>query len=198
MKLKKLKIKKYELIKLHLLKSRVYKNSKKKSYAIEYLNKLKLHFKKILRIIYQYHVNNKVILFLGFPYSKNKNLLNNLKISKHYFIPEDVWVNGFFINKHSIFKYLNFNSNKSKNMKSLLNIKVVPDLIVMFKFPSNYNMVKEILSLDIPIVCFEHSKNITNKLTYIVQDDIGEIKIQRFYKFLIYSIVKKPKRSNMH
>jgi ribosomal protein S2 len=197
MKLKTLKIKKYELIKLHLLKSRIYKNLKKKNYDIEYLNKLKIHFKKILRIIYQYHVNNKVILFVGFPYSKNKNLLNNLKMSKHYFIPEDVWVNGFLINKNSLRKYLNFNLSKSKNMRSLLNIKVVPDLIVMFKSPSNDNMVKEISKLDVPIVCFGNDNNIINKLTYLLKDNFGEIKIKQFYKFLIYSILKKPKLSKV-
>ena len=197
MKLKSLKIKKYELLKLHLLKSRIYKTSKTKQNGIEYLNQVKLHLKKILRIIYLYHISNKVILFVGFPYSKNKNLLQSLKDSRHYFIPEDVWVNGFLINNNSLLKYLNFNSIKSKNMKSLLNIKIVPDLVVIFKVPSNTSMVKEISKLDIPVACFSDDTNKINKLTYLLKNNFGDGKEKQFYKFLIYSILKKSKHSKL-
>ena len=71
MKLKKIKQKKYKLLKLHLLKSQVYKNNRNDNSFDEQVNKsleqTELHLKKALKVIYECHLNNFKILFVGLP-----------------------------------------------------------------------------------------------------------------------------------
>ena len=65
------------LILFQIVKSKIYKKE------VKYHN-TKLYLKKIAKIIYEYHINNKSILFLNFPniIQKEVNLLINK--TKHY------------------------------------------------------------------------------------------------------------------
>ena len=69
MKLKTLQFK--QILKLHLLKYRTYEQSLKNNnfnLVTELtLNQIIINFKKILQVIFQYHSQNKRILFIGIP-----------------------------------------------------------------------------------------------------------------------------------
>ena len=132
MKIKQITNIKYKLIKLKLIKSQFYKpKTKKINKYNKILEQIQIGFKKNLQIIYEYHINNKQILFIGFPIIFNKSLF---KKTQHLFISNSVWINGILSNKMSIFRYLNLKrlkqtKNKNfrfNNLSNLLELKNKP------------------------------------------------------------------------
>merc|ERR1711966_134325 len=90
MKLKNLKNYKQQITQLQTLKL----SYKKKSFNSKHESTLtKILLNQILRIIFEYHLNNKKILFIGFP----KKFYRTLKNTKHLQIPElinnEIWEN---------------------------------------------------------------------------------------------------------
>lgn len=180
MKIKKIKNYKYNLFKFKLIKSKIYKTNFKNIKLDHSLNivleKVELHFKKILQIIYEYHVNNKQILFIGAPISLQKKFSTVLKKTKHSLIPENIWVNGLISNKAAIFRNLNLkrlkNIKKQKynisNINSLLTITKKPDLIIVFNKDLDSNAITEIYKLRIPIISLNNSSCFDLKTTYTV------------------------------
>ena len=137
---------KNKLIELQILKFKIYKNNIEKK-KIEH-NKIKLYFKKIAHIIYEYHINNKVILFVNFP-SELENNINSLKKNiKHIFISKENLVNGFLTNKSvDIYSKLIQSSKESK----FSNKKKFFDLIVIFN-PNDDYVLNESYKLHIPTI----------------------------------------------
>jgi hypothetical protein len=133
---------KNKLIELQILKSKIYKipiNKKK----IEN-SKIKLYFKKIAHIIYEYHISNKTILFVNFPSKLENNIISLRKTTKHIFISKENWVNGFLTNKSvNMYSKLIPNYNK-KNF-------VFFDLIVIFN-PTNNHIFNESYNSYIPTI----------------------------------------------
>merc|ERR1712024_102201 len=69
-------------------------------------NILELHLKKIFSVIFEYHKNRKLIIFLGIPKKIKNKYKRTFSKTKHIFLPEYYWVNGLLTNKNSLFKYI--------------------------------------------------------------------------------------------
>lgn len=189
MKLKSIRVKKYKLMRLYLAKYEAYKKSKTLIGSDIILDRLEVSFKKALFLIYQYHIYNKQILFIGVPNSTNKKFLYVLCKSNHIFLPRFVWKRGLLGNKESMSKkVLNFVSFK-RSFTLLEN----PHLIVIFNEEKLYNIVPECRRLCIPILYFGSYNKKLEGVTYIVEGNFVSRKMKSFFQFLIYSILKKNK-----
>lgn len=173
MKTKNLKTKKFTLLHLHLIKFQAYKQ---KNLCFNSLNLLELKIKQILQIIALYHSNKKRILFIGFPYINNKNIL---KYSKHTFIPKNVFSNGSFVNKT---KY-----------SSLVKTS---DLSIIFNpTKKEFFLFKEFYSKNKPLIVLGNSffnNKINHKITYNAFGFNTRKYVKQFCSFLIFTILKQP------
>lgn len=138
MKIRELKSK--QILSLYLLKSKVYNqvtpkdvsNFSNKSYFIETLVSLK----RVLQIIFQYHVKNKLILFIGLP--------ENLRIK---------------INKSTchvaLSKYVSFQGVISGTFKNenLFKGGKKPYLVVLVNHVNVNEVIKETYLAKIPLIC---------------------------------------------
>jgi hypothetical protein len=107
------------------------------------------HLIKVCNIIYQYHLLNKKILFLGFP----TNFKNILKKTEHKIIPESLLFNGMVSNK----EFIN-NTIKTK----IKNI----DLIIL-QNQNNYSAIeKESDTARIPTITLNNNQKFNNKTAY--------------------------------
>ena len=191
MKLKNIRIKKYKLLRLYLAKYEVYKISRLVLDNYEHiLDRLELSFKKVLLIIYHYHIFNKKILFVGFPHSTEPKMLQVLSKSNHIFLPRSVWENGLLGNKGFISK----KSLNSTYLKKKLEFKENPHLIVIFTDEKLFNLVSEARKLSIPIIYFGSLTQEFDGISYRVEGNFVKKKIKNFFQFLIYSILKKSKK----
>ena len=191
MKLKNIRIKKYKLLRLYLAKYEVYKINKLVLDNYEHiLDRLELSLKKVLLIIYNYHILNKKILFVGFPYSTEKKMLEVLLKSNHIFLPRSVWENGLLGNKDFISK----KSRNSTYLKKFLEFKDNPQLIVIFTEEKLSNLVSEARKLSIPIIYFGSLTQELDGISYSVEGNFFKKKIKNFFQFLIYSILKRSKK----
>ena len=171
------------------------------------LEQLEIGFKKNLQIIFEYHINNKQILFIGFPKIFKKNIF---KKTQHLFISDSIWLNGILSNKISIFRYLNIKRLKQtknkkfrfNNLSNLLKLKNKPDLIVFFDQNKNIKILNDVYKTRIPIITF-NSKILDNKLTYSVLKNkyVNQSSFKNVCFLCLYSIfkkcfLKKPKKIN--
>jgi len=124
---------KNKLIELQILKSKIYKIAIEKK-KIEN-SKIKLYFKKVAHIIYEYHINNKTILFVNFPPKLKNNIIELKKNIKHIFISKENWINGLITNK-SVNIYSNFKQSSTYSNNNFF------DLLVIFN-PTNNNILNE-------------------------------------------------------
>lgn len=163
---------KNKLIELQILKSKIYKISKKKK--IEN-NKIKIYLKKFAQIIYEYHINNKTILFVNFPSKFENNLILLNKNIKHIFISKDNWINGFLTNKSTnIYSRLIKNFNESKISNKIFFF----DLIVIFN-PTNNHIFNESYNSYTPTIVIS-DELINNKIPLLKQS----YKILGYFKFI--------------
>jgi len=190
MKLKKIGIKKYKLMRLYLTKYEAYiKDNSFVFVSDRVLDRLEIGFKKALFVIYQYHVFDKRILFIGLPYSSDQKILKVFLNSNHIFIPRAVWKQGLIGNKESVSK----KSKKRNYVQKLLDLKENPHLIVILNETKLSNLVPEIQKLSIPIVYFGNSINNFEGILYFIRGNFVKKKMKDFFQFLIYSILKQPK-----
>jgi len=187
MKLKNVRIKKYKLIRFYLAKYEAYTKSELSLDSI--LDRLELGVKKMLFLIYQYHIYNKKILFVGFPYSSDKKFLQVLIKSNHIFVPRSVWKRGLIGNKSSILT----KSSDLYYFKKFLEIKGNPHLIVLFNEEKIYDIVPECTKLSIPVIYFGKVVKGLEGVFYIVEGRFVNTKVKNLFQFLIYSILKKSK-----
>jgi ribosomal protein S2 len=188
MKLKHIKIKKYKMMRLYLSKYEAYKTSKIAFGSIDtILDRLEIGLKRALFVIYQYHIFNKTILFIGLPQSMDKRFVQVLLKSKHIFVPSYAWEKGSMGNKMSISKQ----SRNFSYFKKFLEMKNNPQLIVLLNEGRLQNIVPECQKLCIPIVYIgSHTEEIDSN-SYIVEGNFITRKMKNFFHFLIYSILKK-------
>ena len=198
MKIKQIPNIKYKLLKLKLIKSQFYKpKTKKINKYNKMLEQLEIGFKKNLQIIFEYHINNKQILFIGFPTIFKKNIF---KKTQHLFISDSIWLNGILSNKISIFRYLNIKRLKQtknkkfrfNNLSNLLELKNKPDLIVFFDQNKNIKILNDVYKTRIPIITF-NNKILNNKLTYSVLKNkyVNQSSFKNVCFLCLYSIFKK-------
>ena len=130
----------------------------------------------------KYQAYNKRILFIGFPYIKNKLVL---KDSQHFFLQKKVWMPGLFSN------------NSGSSRKAFLPTKNF-DLVVLFN-ASNTDIVllKELSSLGFPLIVLGSQIPLDSiNSIYTVPVFVLKKKMKQLCSFLIYSIIKKPKKRN--
>lgn len=196
MKIKNLNKHKTKLLKLKLLETKIYKNKKELNYTL--LKDVETRLKKILHIIYKFHIANKKILFIGAPIHLSKQIKQLLKTKRHSFIPEQIWLNGIITNSSSSFKYLlkrhAINNDKTSNF--LFNLKNQIDLIVLLDEKVNLPTLKENLLKRIPTISLNSNYNLPNNelVTYKVTGDykFGKKKIRNnFFFLLLSSLLKK-------
>ena len=187
MKLKTQKIKKYTLTKLYLSKYQAYKGSLFGFTDSKILENLELTLKQALNLIHLYHSSNKRILFIGFPYIKNKYILKYLK---HNFLPKNLWIKGLFGNKASVFK----NSKNKSSVLKTFSIQSNPDLIVFFnpKFEDT-TILQELYKTGQPLICLGTEPGFNSfYATYNVPAFFFNKKLKQFCSFLVHSILKTP------
>ena len=172
MKIKKVKIKKYPLFKLYLLKynkSNMFFNNKHFS---ELFYTLEVELKYLLRLIFEYHISNKKILFIG--------LNNKFTILKHnIFLPKALLGNDLLSSK-------TYSINLANNP---------PKLIVIFNsVSSDFNFIKSVVRLNIPIILFGYDYYISKKLNNKSKIFKFGLNLSEehsyFYQFLTNCIIK--------
>jgi hypothetical protein len=108
---------------------------------------LQTHLIKVCNIIYQYHLLNKKILFLGF----STNFKNILKNTEHKIIPESLLFNGIISNK----EFVN-NAIKTKNTN-----------LIIIHNQNNYSTIeKESYTARIPTIALNNNQKFNSKTAY--------------------------------
>lgn len=198
MKIEKKILKKNKLLKLNLLKTQLYK--KINNHFIN-LNDIIFRFKQALQIIYKYHINNKKILFVGFPTKLENKFQIILENTNHILIPNSFWINGLVTNPKKCLNYL-FTNNKIINKKMskilfLLNTKV--DLIVILNSNAAQNILNESYHSKVPLIYLNNYLNIfDSRPTYKIPGNFKfSIKNPRnnFFYYIIYSLLKKARQN---
>ena len=140
-------VKSKQILLLYLLKSKIYEQVIVKNTSSllvkSCLTELLVNLKKSLQIIFNYHIKNKLIVFVGLP----KNLSSKINKSTSHI---------------SLSKYSSLQGNLSNVSKSILN-KVTeknfkkfgkkPDLIILVDHINIDAIVKESYSAKIPLIC---------------------------------------------
>ena len=141
MKLKNIKNYKHQITRFQTFKL----SYKKKSFNPKYEpNKTKTLLNQILMIIFEFHAQNKKILFIGFPKQLNKTLKN----TKHLQIPElisnEIWENK---------KSRSEKAKQSKNIAKLTQkLRKKPDLIVMYASANDELLIRKSYLADTPLI----------------------------------------------
>jgi hypothetical protein len=163
---------------------------------------MEARLKKVLQIIYKFHIANKKILFIGTPLKLNIQIKQLLKSKKHSFIPESVWVSGIITNTNPSFKHLlnQHSVNYNKNSKFLFNLKNQVDLIVILNEKTNLVALEESSLKRIPTISLNASYNLStpNLSTYKVEGDFRFVKKtvrNDLFLTLLGSVLKKAELS---
>lgn len=157
------------LFKFNILKSQFYNQQM-------FLNNLKfetltINLRQTLKLIYEYHLNNKLIYFVNFPNIENQKLKQKFKKTKHKFFSEQLL---------------------AKKLKDKIFLK--PSCIILFNCNIKDISLNNLLQLNIPIVLFNNLSLIDSNFTYNNINQTRLIKNQRLNKFiisLVYAIIKK-------
>jgi len=91
MKANRVKNQNYKLFKHNLLQLQIY--SKKSSFEIanfsnDMLEQIETYFKQVLKIIFEFHVHQFKILFIGFPVVSKMKQMKLIHFTNHSFISE--------------------------------------------------------------------------------------------------------------
>jgi ribosomal protein S2 len=171
----------------------------RKNFSLFNLKYTKNYIKKSLLIIYKFHYYNKKILFIGFPSfsTGNKNYDLLFYSTDHYHVAYDNWINNFLMNYKQIMlltkKLLLKKNLNNKELKTVIGIKQIPDLIVVYNQTKQTKIVKEILSNKIPLISFMNSSSNLSNLEYKILGGFHNLKTKHFIYFLLKSILTLSK-----
>lgn len=190
---------KIKLFKLKILKTKIYKNQKDFDYLL--LKDMETRLKRILHIIYKFHVNNKKILFIGTPLKLNNQIKQLLKDKKHSFVPESIWMSGIITNASSSFKHLvkRHAIDNDKTSKLLFSLKNQADLILVLNESLNVTALTESSSKRVPTISLNTTYNLkdSNLSTYKVPGNFSfsEKKARNNLFFLLLgSLLRKAEK----
>lgn len=191
---------KTKLLKLKLLKTKTYKSEKKINYLL--IKHMETRLKKIMQVIYRFHLANKKILFIGTPFKLNNQIKQLLKGERHNFIPETVWMHGILTNSKSSFKYLikQHATNKDNISRFLFRLKSKFDLTVVLNESSNLAVLQETSLKRMPIISL-NTKNSLTGFGLSTYKALGDYKFtnktirHNFFFLLLASVLKKAKQS---
>lgn len=195
MKIRKLEQKNYKLLKFKLIESKIYK----KNHFIENitLEDIEFRLKKILHLIYLYHISNKKILFIGNPLNINKNIKTVLSKTKHIFMPKFTWINGIITNQNIHLKSL-FKQKKNvlnKITEKIIQLKKKSDLIVIIDQEIDLKAIEESYKARTPVIALNSDLNLFNyKTNYKVPGNFiiskNKLKNNFFYSILLSTLKK--------
>ena len=162
MKLKKLEFK--QILKLHLLKHKTYDQASLKNNNVNLttnstLNETIFNLKKTLQIIFQYHTQNKRILFVGVP-SKLESKIN--KLTGHIAVPENTNIQGLISNRsdRTAINTKQLNKQKTIQFRSLFpKLFKKPDLVVVVGHEKVETIIKECAVARLSIISFQSKNN---------------------------------------
>lgn len=186
-------IKKYnnELLSLNLIKLKLYKKKQQNNFGFN-IKQIEFIFKKILQIIYKYHIAGKKILFLEFP----KILTSLLKKTKHTLIPKSISHNGMFGNRNFAINKDKFTKTQMKIplniIKILLKLKKKASLVIVSNLNrNNTSTFEESYNSIIPIISVSsRTKLLNEKITYKIPTSSGCMKEKIINSNFLLTIVK--------
>ena len=202
----------YKLILTDLINARVYLGSNKsllnpsmKNLLVGIRNKICIfnlvstisRLKKIAILIIRIHYSNGIILFAGLPIFKRHRFIKLCIEKGHFYINEEVWVNGLLTNgkeilKHKM-KFLRNYKNHKKEDQLLFNEKFSgvikmyrkPHLVIIFNHINNQEIVAEASKINIPIILFGNSNVDFKNVTYLIPGNFHSRKANKIYYKLI-------------
>ena len=195
MKIKRITLSKIKLLKLKLLKTQIYKKQINSDYIS--IKDVVIRLKIVLNVIYKFHAANKKILFIGTPLKLDEHIKQFLKITKHSYIAESVWINGILTNPKSLFKYIfkeQLNNQNFKISRSLFNLKKPVNLIVILNENTNIKVVNEFITKRLPIISLNCDLNVLNSLIYRIPGNFYFTKKEirnNFFYLLLKATLKK-------
>lgn len=188
MKLNKINLYKSKILKLKLIQTKIYKKNYNNFIKIEDISS---RLKKALHIIYNYHINNKRIVFIGTPINISYKFKKLLKKTKHIIIPESIWISGLFTNQETCLKHLtkNLKFTNNKTSKTLFQLEKKIDLIVILDFNSNKEAINEAYLTKIPLIFLNCDfKALNNNLIYKIPGNFKFTK-KKIRDMFFYSIL---------
>lgn len=198
MKVSKVKNRNFKLFKYNLLKLQIYSNKPfldTINLSNNVLEQIEAYLKQALKIIFEYHIWQFKILFIGFPVVSKMKQMKLVHFTNHDFITEKSWINGIFRNRFSILTYLKLIQSQSfsKSIKLLLTVKTKPHLVVIFNQKIEISMINEFYKAGIPILSFNWDFLKTFKIAYKTLGSFNfvERNIRLTFFFLFYSLLKK-------
>ena len=198
MKIKKIKNPNFKLFKYNLIQLQIYSNEfffNNIDLSLNIIEQIEVYLKQILKVIFEYHVWQFKILFIGFPIVSNTKQVKLLHFTNHDFITEQSWVSGILRNRFSTLTYLKLvqSQNFSKSIKLLLTIKTKPHLVVVFNQKIDNSLVNEFYKAGIPIIYLNWNFLNKFKITYKTLGSFRfvEKNIKLVFFFLFYSLLKK-------
>jgi len=197
-KVSKVKNRNFKLFKYNLLKLQIYSNKPfldTINLSNNVLEQIEAYLKQALKIIFEYHIWQFKILFIGFPVVSKMKQMKLVHFTNHDFITEKSWINGIFRNRFSILTYLKLIQSQSfsKSIKLLLTVKTKPHLVVIFNQKIEISMINEFYKAGIPILSFNWDFLKTFKIAYKTLGSFNfvERNIRLTFFFLFYSLLKK-------
>lgn len=188
------KLFKYNLLKLQIYSNKLFINDI--NLSNNKLEQIESYLKQVLKIIFEYHIWQFKILFIGFPVVSKMKQMKLIHFTNHNFITEKSWVSGIFRNRFSILTYLKLQQSQNffKNIKILLRVKTKPHLVVIFNQKIEISMINEFYKAGIPILSFNWDYFNTFKIAYKTMGNFNfvEKNIRLTFFFLFYSLLKKP------
>lgn len=91
MKIKKIKYKNYKLFKYNLLKLQIYSSIfflNNTNFSNNILEQIEISIKQILKIVFEYHLYQFKILFIGFPIISKIKQIKLIHLTNHTFLSE--------------------------------------------------------------------------------------------------------------
>jgi hypothetical protein len=206
MKIKKQNKTKYKFLKTYLMMLQTYLsevNSSSKLNLTSFLDKkveiIELHFKVAFKIIQDYHVNNRKIVFIGRSSIKNTIFNSILNKSSHKYIETSTWTSGIFKSCYTNFQAtIQKNPSSLKQKKSILDLYQKPDLVVILELEIEPKILKEISQLKVPTLGFKNDVFVNYFITYKIIGDFSALENRiplNIYTFLLYSLLKKKRKT---
>lgn len=198
MKTKKVRNPNFKLFKYNLLKLQIYSDKPffdNVNLSQNILEQIEAYLKQVLKVVFEYHVWQFKILFIGFPIVSKMRQMKLVHFTNHDFITEKSWTNGIFRNRFSILTYLKLaqSQNFSKSVELLLTVKTKPHLVVVFNQKIENNLINEFYKAGIPIIYFNWDSLNQSKMAYKTLGSFNFIEknIRLTFFFLFYSLLKK-------
>jgi hypothetical protein len=156
------------------------------------LKQISFNFKKLLQIIFQYHLHRKKILVVGEKPLIKKQFFFIHKKTNHIFISKTAWINGLLSNNKTIKRFL-----KKKN--PMLRLIKKPRLVVLYNYwdlIESESYTRRITNVTLTNTYLEPKHCYDKSPAYYTMGNLTEIrkkKIQFFISTLIEKIIKFPK-----